>query len=207
MRKWLILFFITVAFNANAQISSKTNKEQNSPKGFQKDRLFTGGNVIVAFSNRYTVLGLSPQFGYSLTNWLDAGISFNFNYTSQRDYSTYGDKLRETVYGPGAFVRIFPVNFLFGTAQFEYNTIRQKYISATSGTPDQIDWVSAPSLLVGGGYSGGRENGGNSYYYISVMWDVAGDVNSPYTDGYNRSNPIIRAGYNIGLFQGKKKRY
>lgn len=206
MKKWLILFFVAVAFNANAQNSSGNNKEQNSPKGFQKDRLFTGGSMNVGFSTNYTALGLSPQIGYSLTDWLDAGISFNFNYTSQRDYYS-GDKLRQTVFGPGAFMRVFPFKFLYGTAQFEYNTIRQKYISSTGGTPDQIDWVSAPSLLVGGGYAAGRENGGNSYYYISVMWDVAGNINSPYTDGYNHSSPIIRAGYNIGLFQGKKKGY
>ncbi len=206
MRNWLFLFFIALTFQANAQLNTENKTEKNAPKGFQKDRLFTGGNANVAFSNYYTVLGISPQIGYSLTDWLDAGISINFNYTSQRDYSVSGDKLRQTVYGPGAFVRIFPVNFLFATAQYEYNIIRQKYISAYSGTPDEIDWVGASSFLVGGGFSGGRENGGNSYYYLSIMWDVGGDFNSPYTDGFNRSNPIIRGGYNIGLFQGKKRR-
>jgi len=80
------------------------------------------------FSSYATILGITPQFGYSLTNWADAGITFNLNYTSQRDYEEYGDKLRQTVYGPGAFVRLFPVRFLFASAQYEYNLIHLKYI-------------------------------------------------------------------------------
>jgi hypothetical protein len=36
------------------------------------------------------------------------------------------------------------------------------------------------------------------------MWDIMGDKNSPYVDGLGRSNPVIRAGYNIGLFQGRR---
>ena len=124
------------------------------------------------------------------------------NYISQRNYPS-ADKFRQTTYGPGAFVRLFPVNFLFASVAGEYNIIREKYIPATPGTLPTINTVSAPSLLVGGGYAGGRQKGSNSYYFLSVMWDVAGDVNSPYVDGYGRSNPIIRAGYNIGLFQGR----
>ena len=66
--------------------------------------------------------------------------------------------------------------------------------------------MSAGSLLVGGGYAGGRQKGNNTYYFISVMWDISGDKNSPYVDDLGRSTPVIRAGYNIGLFQGKYRR-
>jgi hypothetical protein len=37
------------------------------------------------------------------------------------------------------------------------------------------------------------------------MWDVAKNENSPYKDDVNRATPVIRAGYNIALFQGRFK--
>lgn len=208
MKKALVLLFIPLCFHAAAQNQdeNKQNQDENTEvkrSGFQKDKLFTGGSANVGFSNGSTMLGITPQLGYSLTNWLDAGITFNLNYISQRDYSE--DKIRQTTYGPGAFVRIFPVNFLFATAQYEYNMIHVKQI--IPNFPTEKNSVNANSFLVGAGYAGGRERGGNTYYYISIMWDLYGDINSPYIDHqYDRATPVIRAGYNIGLFQNRNKR-
>ncbi|HUZ58390.1 MAG TPA: hypothetical protein VMU83_06385 [Hanamia sp.] len=218
MKKIILFLLIPVCFQTKAQSNypqsnyyhqrQQNNQQQEDKlqkKGFQKDKLFTGGSVNLGLSSYSTSLGIAPQLGYSLTNWLDAGVVFNLNYISQRDYYNYGDKLRQTVYGPGAFVRIFPVNFLFATAQYEYNFIHTKYIPA-DGSPSQISTVNANSLLLGLGYAGGRYRGNNTYYFLSVSWDVLGDVNSPYVDGLGRSFPVIRAGYNFGLFQGRYRR-
>ncbi|MEO8720053.1 MAG: hypothetical protein ABI297_03485 [Ginsengibacter sp.] len=207
MKKALVLLLFPLCFHVSAQIHEEDKQPGNEntevrKNGFQKNKLFTGGSANVGFSSGTTMLGITPQLGYSLTNWLDAGISFNLNYVSQRDYNST-DKIRQTTYGPGAFVRLFPVNFLFAAAQYEYNIIQQKYIGI--GTT-QKNSVNANSFLIGGGYAGGRERGGNTYYYFSVMWDIAGDQYSPYVDQYKRANPVIRAGYNIGLFQGKNRR-
>lgn len=185
--------------------NNQQGEDESEKKGFQKEKLFTGGSVNLGFSSYSTSLGIAPQFGYSLTNWLDAGVVFNLNYISQRDYYNYGDKLRQTLYGPGAFVRIFPINFLFATAQYEYNNIHTKYIPA-DGSPSSNANLNASSLLVGLGYAGGRYRGNNTYYFLSVSWDILGDVNSPYVDGLGRSFPVIRAGYNIGLFQRRYRR-
>ncbi|MBL0132548.1 MAG: hypothetical protein IPP79_00340 [Chitinophagaceae bacterium] len=58
-------------------------------------------------------------------------------------------------------------------------------------------------MLVGGGYASGRAPQGNSpFFYMSVLWDVSDNKTSPYKDAYGRSIPIIRAGFNIPLFQG-----
>lgn len=201
------MVFILLAACINSY-SQDAEEKKDEKKGFQKEKLFTGGSVSAGFSSYATILGITPQFGYSLTDWADAGITLNLNYTAQRDYQIPGDKLRQTVYGPGAFVRLFPVKFLFASAQYEYNLIHLKYIPANNSgyTPDKTN-LNAGSFLVGGGYAGGRERGNNTYYYISVSWDILGDKNSPYIDGFGRSNPIIRAGYNIGLFQGRKRNY
>jgi opacity protein-like surface antigen len=212
MKKAIVLLLIPFYFHATAQDQNGNNKNQDQTQevkktGFQKDKLFTGGSANIGFSNGTTMLGITPQLGYSLTNWLDAGITFNLNYISQRDYYTT-NKIRQTTFGPGAFMRIFPVNFLFAGAQYEYNMIHQKFIS--SSLPTEKNSVNANSLLVGAGYAGGRERGGNTYYYLSIMWDIAGDPNSPYVDNLGRSTPVIRAGYNIGLFQnryGRGNRY
>jgi hypothetical protein len=71
--------------------------------------------------------------------------------------------------------------------------------------------VDANSLLVGGGFAQGRQDGSNSFFYFSVLVDVLKNVNSPYVNvDYDPATsrqrvtmvPIIRAGVNIGLFQG-----
>lgn len=204
MKKFVLSLLTLACFHAFAQ--SGEDKKEEAKGGFKKERLFTGGSATAGFSSYSTILGITPQFGYSVTNWADLGITFNLNHTSQGDYETYGDRLRQTVYGPGAFVRLFPVNFLFATAQYEYNMIHLKYLPAAgSNYTVATNHVNASSLLLGAGYAGGRYIGSNTYYFLSISWDVLGDKNSPYVDGLGNSLPVIRAGYNIGLFQGRRR--
>ncbi|HVZ96017.1 MAG TPA: hypothetical protein VG847_04025 [Chitinophagaceae bacterium] len=204
MKHILLAAILLTAMHAAGQ----SDEQKPEPKrGFQKERLFTGGSATAGFSSYSTALGIAPQFGYSITDWADAGITFNLSYTSQRDYYDIGDKLRQTVYGPGAFIRLFPVNFLFASAQYEFNFIHLKYLPAPgSGQENSVANTNAGSLLLGLGYAGGRFRGSNTYYFLSVSWDVLANKNSPYVDGYGRSFPVIRAGYNIGLFQGSYNR-
>lgn len=198
-----ILFLLWILSAGTAVFAQEDEGEK---KGFKKENLFTGGNLTLQFGNYVTTLGISPYFGYSLNKYIDVAASLNFNYTSQRDYFIVDDKLRQTVYGPGAFVRVFPVKFLFAQAQYEFNFLQQKYIPGENNPgPSEKYRSDAHSLLVGAGYAGGREEGTNSFYYLSVMWDVGKNELSPYKDNQNRAVPIIRAGYNIGLFQGRNR--
>lgn len=113
MRKiMLAVLLFPLSLSSHAQ-----DEDEAKSGGFKKENLFTGGNVNVSFFNGTTALGVSPYFGYNLTNWMDVAVSLNFNYVSQRDTYIPGDKLRQTVIGPGTFVRIFPVKFLFAQAQ------------------------------------------------------------------------------------------
>jgi hypothetical protein len=203
-KKLILLLSLTLmVLVANAQ---ESDEEQG--KGFKKENLFTGGNIAFAVGSGRTAFGLSPHFGYSINKWLDAAVTVNFNYISQRDNIVVNDKIRQTTIGPGAFVRIFPVNFLFVQAQYEHNFIKQKYIPAPSSYyPSEKVKVGANSLLLGAGYASGRSAGNNNYYYFSIYFDVLKEKYSPYRDSYGRTEPIIRAGYNIALFQGRNKRY
>ena len=207
MKKIVIFFALLSSFYAaKAQDEEKSSSEKK--RGFKKENMFVGGNLNLGFSNSSTVLGISPYVGYSLNKYLDVAVSTNVSYTSIRDYNEYGDKIRQTIYGSGAFVRVFPFRFVFAQAQYEFNFIKYRYIPANNsvtytGFRKNID---AGSLLIGGGYAGGREGVGSSFYYFSVMWDVAGNSYSPYVDELGRTLPIIRAGYNIALFQGGGRR-
>ena len=215
MKKFFFVVTLTgIVFGSSAQFSRREKREEKDKQedmekkgGLKKENLFTGGNLTASFFNGTTVLGVSPYFGYSINRFVDVAVSMNFNYTSQRDYIEYGDKVRQTVYGPGAFVRLFPVHFLFAQTQYEHNFIRLKYIPANGSflLPSTTN-IDANSLLVGGGYTSGRRDGGNTFFYLSIMWDVARVAESPYVDGLGRNFPVIRAGYNIGLFQGKRNR-
>ena len=200
----MVVLFSAMVFSSQAQ---EENKEESEEKkgGFKKENLFTGGSLTASFFNGTTSLGISPYFGYSINRFVDVAVSVNVNYTSQRDYYEYGDKIRQTVYGPGAFVRLYPVRFIFAQAQYEHNFIKYRYVPA-----DNVNYltssqkVDANSFLIGGGYTSGREGKGSTFYYVSILWDISRLPESPYVDGLQRPFPIIRAGYNIALFQGER---
>ncbi len=186
-------------------ITAKAQYEESEKKGFNKENLFSGGSLSLSFFNNTFLIGASPVLGYKIANFIDAGIVVNYQYISIRDYTVFDDRLRQSIYGGGLFTRLYPVNFIFGQAQVEHNFISQKYIpSPNSGTSSYKAKTSANSLLVGGGYTSGRGKYGNTpFFFLSLLFDVSGNKNSPYTDGAGRSVPVIRAGFNMPLFQGR----
>ncbi len=195
-----VIAFLFITFLISLNIKAQ-DKEEKSKVPF-KENLFTGGSISLAFYNSTFLVGGSPVLGYSITNWADLGIVINYNYTSYRDYNfIFNDKLKQYVYGGGTFVKLYPVRFLFAQAQYEYNFIKQKFIPNTGST--QTYKAEAGSFLVGGGYTTGRYGrGGATHFYLAVLFDISNNINSPYTDGYGRTIPIIRGGIQIPLFQG-----
>jgi hypothetical protein len=203
-----ILFTLLLTGFIATSFAQDDNEEPERKGLFRKENLFTGGNVSVSFFSGGTLLGLSPFFGYSVNKYVDVAVSMNFNYISQRDFIENGDKVRTTFVGPGAYVRLFPVNFLFAQAQYENNYIRQKYIPARNS----INYISdtykydVSSVLVGGGYCSGRGGIRSNFFYVSLLWDVTKNPNSPFTDNLNRAIPIVRSGFQIALFNGGGRR-
>ena len=201
-KSFLLLVAMALCFSV---LFAQDEKQEEKKKGFKKENMFTGGSISLSFGYNTFLIGASPVLGYSLTKWADVGIVVNYDYTSYRDYLTFNDRLRQYLYGGGVFTRLFPIWFLFVQAQAEHNFIKLKYIPPGNGTSTSTH-RDANSLLVGGGYTTGRWPGNNSFFYVAVLFDVSGNSNSPYTDAYGRTIPIIRAGLNIPLFQGKNKR-
>ncbi|GAA4337001.1 hypothetical protein [Flaviaesturariibacter amylovorans] len=197
-----LLCALTPAFAQQAAEAPKTG-------GFQKDRLFTGGSLSLGFGTGYFLGGVNPMLGYRITNWLEGGIAVNYTFTQIKsiDFNTgqrTGEKARQTIFGAGAFTRIYPVRFLFAHAQFERNFINFTYDPGSGGELYR-EKRQANSFLVGAGYTSGRDpEGGSPYGFLSVLWDVLKEENSPYVDAYGRMTPQVRAGLIIPLFQGPR---
>lgn len=203
MKKQLLFLLLT------ALTSGLCAQDSTGRRGFKKENLFTGGSVSLSFGSGSFLAGVNPVLGYSIAKWLDAGIAVNYTYASQRGVyngSAYSnDKLHSNLYGAGVFTRLFPVRFLFAQVQVEHNFINNKYIFE-NGSPSISDKVSATSTLVGAGYTTGRQPGqGKPFGYLAILFDLGNDQYSPYKDEINRSTPIIRAGINIPLFQGRRE--
>ena len=218
----VVLALISSFYAAKAQDEKEFRDEKKG--GFKKENLFTGGGIELSFSGSSFLGGASPVLGCSINKWLDAGIGLNFTYYSNRhvvyevrdqnniptgQYIYSDDKQRRTVLAPLAFVKAYPLKFLFVQAQAEQNFISQKLIF-DNRDPSQKENLSAFSFLVGAGYCSGREGPGSLFYYVSIMLDVAKNKNSPYVEQTASGNinllPIIRAGFQIPLFQGRRNR-
>lgn len=166
--------------------------------GFQKENLFLGGSLALGFGSYQFNIGASPEVGYSLNSWLDAGVLVNFNYNSIRADPYYNYNIRSHIfnYGAGMFARAYPLPFLFFTAQPEYNWINANQKDMTSGSELSYN-TGATSLLLGVGY--GQRVVGEGSFYISLMFDVLGDKNSPYNDFNGHPLPVIKAGFDVYL--------
>ncbi|MEX6687620.1 hypothetical protein QTN47_08965 [Danxiaibacter flavus] len=175
---------------------------QEPEQGFDKSRLFLGGSIALGFSSGSFNIGANPEIGYSVTDWLDAGIGINLNYFSLNADYNYGVTQHSFNYGLGPFVRAYPLNFLFVQAQLEQNWMHYNLKDVNTGQTSEFT-TNAPSVLLGLGYS--QRLVGQANYYMALLFDVNDNPNSPYRDGYNHAIPIIRAGFNIYLNKGHRK--
>ena len=135
---------------------------------------------------------------YALTNWLDAGVAINFQYYSESPEATYTDaSYHNTLLGAGIFARVYPISFIFLQVQPERNEIWQKEL--LSGQPTEKLSYGVNSFLVGGGVKFGP-SGSRSWGFVSVLFDLGGSSLSPYNGPANNIIPILRFGYNVGLW-------
>src|SRR6266498_2242707 len=140
------ILLLTILAIVALKLSAQDEKEEKD-KGFKKENLFTGGSITASFFTGGTILGANPVFGYQLANWVDAGVAFNYTYQGRRDYIYVDDKLRQNVFGPGVFTRLYPFRFLFLQGQFEHNFTSVKYTYPYGLVVK--DKTDANSMLVG----------------------------------------------------------
>lgn len=144
-----------------------------------KDRIYLGGNLALQLGNRLTFIEVSPLVGLWLNPKLVAGAGPVYRYFRRSDLN-----FEDNQYGARLFSRYHFVENLFGHAEYEWLNLTDYRI-----LPDSPR-TNINSVLVGGGYLQGF---GRSGLFIMVLFNLTETELSPY------DNPIIRAGFNIGL--------
>lgn len=189
----LVTAFCTLTLFALAQDEGEEKEEEK--KGFQKEKLFVGGNFGLTFGN-FTLINVSPQIGYRFTDFVAAGVGLNLQYISIKEKYTNGDLYRKStqgVTGLNVFGRLYPlkqfmiqvqpeINYVFGKEIYYDTSPRQEY---------KLDAQIVPSLLLGGGLV---IPSGRGAFITSVFYDVLQDPSSPYG-----KRLIVNFTYNIGL--------
>jgi hypothetical protein len=182
-------------------ISSFAQEEDEKSHKFRRDNIFIGGAIGLGFSSGGFSGGANPEIGYSIAQWLDAGISTNFNYYTYSAEYNYGTRQRSFNYGAGIFARAFPIRNVFVQVLPEFNRINTNLKDVTSGNELTYKF-EAPSLLLGIGYAS-REVGRSSFYTV-IMFDAGNNPNSPYVGSYGTKLPILRTGFNFYLRPRRK---
>ena len=206
MKKYLALFIAcSIGYSCFAQ-EEKNNDYGELKGGFKQENIFLGGGASINGGYGQFTLGVSPEVGYSLAQWLDAGIGLNIIYTSiaaNTFYNPSSTKLRQWNYGGGPFVRVYPFNFLFVQGQFEENWTR---VTIKDGNISYKQTVNAPSLIAGVGYT--QRQVGVGTYYILVGLDLLKNRYSPYVSensvGQLVAVPVVRIGLNFYLKPAKE---
>ena len=193
MKKYLLLIVLASVMYVPAVLAQREDPEPSEKKGFDKSKLFIGGNIGASFGD-YTMANLSPQLGYRFNDYLAAGAGVNFLYSGikYRNYDgSLDSKIGYGVAGLNIFGRVYPIKYILLQAQPELNYVWGKY-KYYDGTPDQkIPGKLVPSLLLGGGAVIPQ---GPGAIVIMVQFDVLNQAQSPYG---NRA--IYNFGYNIGF--------
>lgn len=181
--------FISALIVSLTSLSQETTEPK--PKGFDKSRLFFGGNIGMSFGSQ-TFINLSPQVGYQFNQYFSAGTGINYISSSYSIYDYNGDKLYKDSYsyaGLNIFGRVFPISFLFAQVQPEFNYAWGKTKFYYNNLPDiKLEGAFVPVLLVG---VGAAIPAGKGRMIAMLQYDVIGDKRSPYgknaffTFGYN----------------------
>jgi hypothetical protein len=190
---YLILFALSNSFILKAQEVVKTMPSMNV------NPVFIGGNLVIGGGAGSFQIGLNPEIYKRVNDYVDIGAATNLFFQSFNPTISNGlpgISSRSFQMGVGGFTRIWPLEKFFIQVQPEYNYTWSRFKDrgtegVNAGASRSISF-GAESLLAGIGYGTRSENG---MTYFSVMIDLLKNPNSPYRDGFNRADPIIRAGF------------
>src|SRR5579863_1259320 len=183
MKKFFGLLIITMG------IMQYSTAQDSDGKGFDKSKLFVGGNLGLAFGT-YTIVNVSPLVGYHFASVLAAGVGLNYSYYGYDD-GFYTSK--QTYAGMSIFGRVYPIQHAFIQIQPELNYMWASQVpDGGQSLPELKTNQFVPSLLMGGGAA--IPTGANGAITISVMYDVLQNTWSPY---YHQA--VYGFGYNVSF--------
>ncbi|HEX6426048.1 MAG TPA: hypothetical protein VF008_00130 [Niastella sp.] len=189
MKKFLLTACLFALFSA---VTVAQDREEEVPvkQGFDKSKLFFGGNFGLGFGSVSTLVNVSPQVGYRFNRFLAAGAGVNFIYSSYK-YEWLGYKEQFGVTGLNIFGRFYPIEYAFVQLQPEANYTWGKYKFLDDRPDIKLDSKVVPSLLGG---VGAAIPAGRGYFIVMAQYDLLQNERSPYG---NRA--FFNFGYNIGF--------
>lgn len=199
MKKRMLLLLTTVCLFSFSVLAQDENAEE-TPKKFDRSRLFVGGNFGLSFGN-FTFINISPQLGYRFNDFFAAGIGINGQF-SQQKYRSGGTTLYKDRYGVAGmnlFGRFYPIQQGFIQLQPEMNYIWGSRIDYTpQEVKSSLNGKILPSLLAGAGayLPAGRAGG----FIIMAQYDLLNksdfypNPSTPYG-----KNIFMTIGFNAGF--------
>jgi len=184
--KRLLFSFVLMAFilcGSNLTAQDDTNPFKGKPL---KERIFFGGDLGLSFGNQITYIRVAPMVGYNVSPRFSFGLGPSYQYWEDKRFVP---KLESTIWGASSFMRYFVLDQIF--LQTEFEVLNLEEIDFNPGDDIRQDRVTIPVWFVGGGYGSRIGNGG---FFVSVMYDLIGDINSPYPNDL-----VIRVGGYIGI--------
>lgn len=192
MKRFVLLFF-AITLTVMQTVIAQDEEQEPVKKGFDKSRLFFGGNFGLGFGTN-TNVNVSPQVGYRFNNYFAAGVGVNFNYYSYKDFYTTGAAYSKTSYGYtgfNVFGRVYPIKYILLQAQptLNYSWGALKFYDGRE--KQKLPGLFVPSLLLGGG-AAIPMGGGNAALLLMIQYDILQEGRSPYGN-----RPFFSLGYNF----------
>ncbi len=157
--KKILLLFISLVW-----LTSAINAQFNSSK------LTFGGGLGLQFGD-YTLINISPQVGYNITNFLNVGAGISYiHYSEKYDHDFY--KQKNNYLGLNIYSRIYPIPYIVLMVQPEINRMWRTIENRTTHHKVKDDEL-IPVCLVGGGVRLGPIT-------AMIQYDVVQNNNSPY---------------------------
>lgn len=167
-----LFLILAVAGKCQAQVGL------NSPRVNIGEKFSYGGNFALNFGS-ITLINISPNIGYRVTDRLTTGAGFIYQYLKYNNY--YGYNFATTTLGATVFGRYRFLENVYGMAEYQNLSL-----DAYDPRIDDFKRTSVPIFFIGGGYL--QNLGGKFYANVSILYDIVEDKNSPY------GNPMIQAG-------------
>lgn len=165
---------VTDADGANSQSAvqettvTTEKKPAVKPKASFKNNIFYGGYINLSFGS-YTVIGIEPMIGYTLTPKLSMGVKARYDYIQD---DRYAKSYTTSTYGGSIFARYLFTPAFYAQAEGATYNYEFFYLNGDS----EREWV--PFFLVGGGVI--QPLGERSWLNFQILFDVLQDDKSPY---------------------------
>jgi hypothetical protein len=164
-------------------------------------RFFWGGNLGLMFGT-YTIIDISPEVGYKVTERFHVGTGLTYTYYKYKIEGTYngssttnGYSFSTSIYGGRLFTRFYVLPNLFLHAEDEIINLDLPDAPELYPHNPTLKRLWLNSVLAGAGY-GYAFNVDGPALSIAVLFRVNHDK---YDDFYPYQNPIVRIGLGFGF--------